>query len=52
MEVGLRVEDDIRVFYDVNQHTVQVLAVVKKSKADAWLSKHGESDETSSTERD
>jgi mRNA-degrading endonuclease RelE of RelBE toxin-antitoxin system len=45
----LRVGDDIRVFYDVTEETVQVLAVVAKSAADAWLNKHGESDETSST---
>jgi mRNA-degrading endonuclease RelE of RelBE toxin-antitoxin system len=45
----LRVGDDIRVFYDVTEETVQVLAIVAKSAADAWLAKHGESDETSST---
>jgi mRNA interferase RelE/StbE len=43
----LRVGDDIRVFYDVNGETVEVLAIVVKSAADAWLKKHGESDETS-----
>jgi mRNA-degrading endonuclease RelE of RelBE toxin-antitoxin system len=45
----LRVGDDIRVFYDVTEATVEVLAVVAKSEADAWLAKHGESDETGST---
>jgi len=45
----LRVGDDIRVFYDVSEETVQVLAIVAKSEADAWLEKHGESDETNST---
>jgi len=45
----LRVGDDIRVFYDVAEEVVQVLAIVSKSKADAWLAKHGESDETSSS---
>jgi mRNA interferase RelE/StbE len=45
----LRVADDIRVFYDVTEKVVQVLAVVLKSEADAWLAKHGESDETSSS---
>src|SRR2546427_6855923 len=45
----LRVGDDIRVFYDVTEEVVQVLAIVPKSEADAWLGKHGESDETSST---
>ena len=43
----LRVGDDIRVFYDVSELVVQVLAIVPKSAADAWLAKHGESDETS-----
>ena len=43
----LRVGDDIRVFYDVSEETVQVLAIVPKSEADAWLAKHGASDETS-----
>jgi mRNA-degrading endonuclease RelE of RelBE toxin-antitoxin system len=43
----LRVGDDIRVFYDVSEKAVQVLAVVPKSDADTWLAKHGESDETS-----
>src|SRR5262249_58025915 len=45
----LRVGDDIRVFYDVTEEVVQVLAIVPKSEADAWLAKHGESDETSSS---
>jgi mRNA-degrading endonuclease RelE of RelBE toxin-antitoxin system len=38
----LRVGDDVRVFYDVAETVVQVLAVVPKSEADAWLAKHGE----------
>src|SRR3989442_9789490 len=42
----LRVGDDIRVFYDVTEPAVQVLAVVAKSQADQWLNQHGESDET------
>jgi mRNA interferase RelE/StbE len=45
----LRVGDDIRVFYDVTEVAVQVLAIVPKSETDAWLVKHGESDETSSS---
>jgi mRNA interferase RelE/StbE len=45
----LRVGDDIRVFYDVTQEEVQVLAVVPKSETNAWLAKHGESDETGSS---
>ncbi len=45
----LRVDNDIRVFYDVSEQVVQVLAIVRKADADAWLAKHGESDETSSS---
>ncbi len=48
-EYRLRVGDDLRVFYDVNQGVVQVLAIVLKSEVDAWLAKHGESNETSSS---
>ena len=32
---------DIRVFYDVTEAQVQVLAVVTKAEADAWLKKYG-----------
>jgi mRNA interferase RelE/StbE len=42
----LRVGDDIRVFYDVTEEAVHVLAIVPKSEADAWLAKQGESNET------
>ena len=38
----LRVGDDIRVFYDVTEEAVHVLAIVHKSQAHAWLTKHGE----------
>ncbi len=44
----LRVEDDVRVFYDVKEDTVEVLAIVRKSDADQWLKEHGEADETDS----
>ncbi len=43
----LRVGDDIRVFYDVTEDTVEVLAIVPKSEADQWLERYGESDEES-----
>jgi len=43
----LRVGDDVRVFYDVTEEAVQILAIVARSEAEAWLAKHGESDETS-----
>ena len=41
----LRVGDDIRVFYDVREDDVEVLAIVSKSEANHWLQRHGESDE-------
>jgi mRNA-degrading endonuclease RelE of RelBE toxin-antitoxin system len=37
----LRVEG-IRVFYDVTDEAVAVLAIVAKSEAAAWLERHGE----------
>jgi len=37
--------DDMRVFYDVAGAQIQVLAIVSKSDADAWLNREGESDE-------
>jgi mRNA interferase RelE/StbE len=37
--------DDLRVFYDIDGEEVQILAIVAKSDADAWLDQAGESDE-------
>ena len=34
--------EGIRVFYDVTDEAVEVLAVVPKSKAAAWLQRYGE----------
>jgi mRNA-degrading endonuclease RelE of RelBE toxin-antitoxin system len=34
--------DDIRVFYDIAEEEVQVLAIVTKAEAEAWLATHGE----------
>ncbi len=34
--------DEVRVYYDVTQHTVEVLAVIPKSRAAKWLEKQGE----------
>jgi mRNA interferase RelE/StbE len=45
----LRVGDDFRVFYDVIEKVVEILAIIIKFEADAWLEKHGESDETDSS---
>ncbi len=35
---------DIRVFYDVTEEQVQILAIVLKSEATEWLAKHGKSE--------
>jgi mRNA interferase RelE/StbE len=40
--------DDLRVFYDVKSEEVQVLAIVAKADADAWLEQVGKSDEDGS----
>jgi len=37
----LRVSD-IRVYYDVTEDTVEILAIVSKSEAQAWLERAGE----------
>jgi mRNA-degrading endonuclease RelE of RelBE toxin-antitoxin system len=37
----LRVEE-IRIFYDVTDEVVEVLAIVPKSEATAWLERYGE----------
>jgi mRNA interferase RelE/StbE len=34
--------NDIRVFYDIVEEEVQVLAIVTKAEAQAWLDAHGE----------
>lgn len=33
--------DDVRVFYDVNDGTVEILAIVKKPHAEKWLAEFG-----------
>ncbi|MEP7190498.1 MAG: type II toxin-antitoxin system RelE/ParE family toxin, partial [Roseiflexaceae bacterium] len=38
--------DNIRVYYDIRQGTVEILAIVDKNEADAWLRQFGENDET------
>ena len=45
----LRVGDGIRVFYDVTETAVEVLAIVPKSQALQWLERYGDSDEESSS---
>jgi mRNA-degrading endonuclease RelE of RelBE toxin-antitoxin system len=34
--------NEVRVFYDVEKNTVEVLAIVEKSAANEWLERHGE----------
>ena len=41
--------DELRVFYDVMGSEVQLLAIVAKSDADAWLAEKGRYDEESSS---
>ena len=41
----MRVGDDIRVFYDVTDETVAILAIISKSAVAKWLAQHGISDE-------
>ena len=35
---------DVRVFYDISEENVEVLAIVFKSEAATWLAKHGKSE--------
>ena len=44
--------DDIRVFYDVTETTVEVLAIVPKAEAQAWLDQEGTPDEGGSSGAD
>ncbi len=41
--------DELRVFYDVIGDEIQVLAIVSKSDAGAWLAEEGQRDENSSS---
>jgi mRNA interferase RelE/StbE len=43
-EYRLRV-DEIRIFYDVADDTVEILAIVPKSEATTWLKRYGERDD-------
>ncbi|HZZ30017.1 MAG TPA: type II toxin-antitoxin system RelE/ParE family toxin [Pirellulales bacterium] len=45
----LRVGGEIRVFYDVTENMVEILAIISKADADDWLIQHGETDEADST---
>ena len=46
-EYRLRV-DEIRVFYDVTDDAVEILAIVPKSEAAAWLERYGKQDDEQS----
>jgi hypothetical protein len=46
----LRVGDNVRVFYDVTKDAVELLAIVRKSAANDWLKKYGDSDEESASD--
>jgi mRNA interferase RelE/StbE len=41
---------DIRVFYDVTEKVVEVLAIVSKTGAAAWLVRHGEAEDETADE--
>lgn len=34
--------NEVRVFYDVSEDVVEILAIVDKSAAEEWLERHGE----------
>ena len=36
--------DDTRVFYDITDKAVEVLAIISKAQAEAWLAEHGRPD--------
>lgn len=42
---------DIRVFYDVSESAVEVLAIISKAEAEAWLEGAGEPLEESAVDR-
>src|SRR5437867_3179644 len=41
--------DEIRIFYDVTETSVEVLALIPKAEAQAWLDQEGTSAESSSS---
>jgi len=44
--------DNLRVFYDVTEQEVEVLAIIPKEQAQAWLAEEGTPDEESRTRQD
>ena len=43
--------DEVRVFYDVTQKAVEILAIVGKAEAEAWLRQEGKSEAGSGSGR-
>jgi len=41
--------DDIRIFYDVTETAVEVLAIIRKAEAEAWLGREGTPSESGGT---
>lgn len=39
---------DVRVFYDIKDEAVEVLAIVTREEASVWLQEHGTAGETGS----
>lgn len=37
---------EVRVFYDIVDSTVEILAIVAKSEAERWLNQHGEPEQS------
>jgi len=36
--------DEVRIYYDVTEETIEILAIIPKSEAEAWLAKAGETE--------
>jgi mRNA-degrading endonuclease RelE of RelBE toxin-antitoxin system len=44
--------DDIRIFYDVQEQVVEILAIIDKLEADTWLARFGEPEQGATDEAD
>jgi mRNA-degrading endonuclease RelE of RelBE toxin-antitoxin system len=44
--------DHIRIFYDVREQAVEILAIIDKSEADTWLAQFGDLEEGATDEAD
>jgi hypothetical protein len=36
--------DNIRIYYDISEKTVEILAIIYKAEAEAWLGKVGKNE--------